>query len=740
MENIIQANSNNQRKKIFNSEQLEAIQHIYGPLLILAGAGTGKTTVVVNRIANILEKKIAFPSNILAVTFTNKASNEMKERLLAISPEAKNVNIGTFHSIMLRILRSHISVLNNGINSNFMIIDVSEQLQIIKKIMQEQNIDLKIYSHKLIHSIIMRIKDKGLNNFTINRDDYTIKIVNLLDVIFPIYQNKLQKSNLIDFGDILSHARDILLKDSNILKYYQDKFKFIHIDEYQDTNFIQYELIKLLTNKESYNICCVGDDDQSIYGWRGAELTHILKFQDDFPSAKIVKLEQNYRSSKAILESATGLIQNNKTRYKKSLWTGKSLDNDKIKIISSLNEIDEADLVTHLIQDIKLKENFNYSDCAILLRSSFQTRSFEEQLISKNIPYRIIGSIKFYERAEIKDALAYIRICINPNNDIALERIINKPKRSVGNISLAKIREYASKKDLSLYHAIKRIIFTNEIRSLTTVENIKKFSNLIDFTNQKYQEEKPADVTYFLLKNSGYLDFMSKNGENKIAVDNATENINELVKAISEFNTIDQFIEHITLVTDTQNSENSDFNKVNVMTIHAAKGLEFEAVFLSGWEEGVFPNQRCINEEGTKGLEEERRLAYVAITRAKKYLYITYAQTRRVFADITQSIVSRFIEEIPQTHVAEYTSEDFLGKFTRSNFLSDEKKNPKNLLNSKKSNYNISKNTPQNLIGKKVQHVKFGNGLIVRENDNNLEIVFEKLGLKIIKRDYIKML
>ncbi len=728
-----------------NDKQIEAVEHDKGPLLVLAGAGTGKTTVLTHRIFSILNKNIAKPSNILAMTFTNKASNEMQNRLkYMIQEEVNYLSIGTFHSVALKILRPNISFLKNKIDSNFTIIDQAEQILCIKNIMLQENIDIKFYLPKIIYTIIMRLKDKNVLPETALLQAQEDRQVDLIAKrIYPLYQAVLQKSNLLDFGDILLYSYQLLLTNESLLRLYQEKFQYVHVDEYQDTNLIQYLFLKLIVDKGKdniKNICCVGDDDQSIYGWRGAELSHILRFEKDFPNAKIIKLEENYRSSKSILQGANSLISNNKTRYKKLLWTGREIGN-KIKIISCIDEFDESNIITSLILKLKQEKklNNNSDQYAILVRSSFQTRAFEEAFIAKAIPYKIIGSIRFYERAEIKDIVSYIRLSINYNDDLALERIINKPRRSIGVVTLNKIKKYAIENKISMFGAIEDLINKKFIRSETTLKNLKDFIELIKFLNFEYKNSNHIETTNLLLSKSKYLDFLSNSnvGQSEVMV----ENINEMLRAISDFTNIYQFIEHISLVTENPMINDVDF-MVSIMTIHAAKGLEFDAVFLSGWEEGIFPNQKALSDEKSLGLEEERRLAYVSMTRAKKELYITYAQTRRLFKDIIQSVPSRFIKEIPEKNVILLSSNEMV----ENSFSNIQEKSFSGFYNRKKQIYMQQKPQAQKetnkslLLGRRVEHSKFGHGVIVKAFEDNLEIVFEKIGLKTVKKCYVTVI
>lgn len=646
-----------------NPQQLAASLHVEGSLLVLAGAGTGKTKVLTTRIANIIDKKTARPENILAVTFTNKAAREMQDRISSII-DCYGLNIGTFHSIAAKILRQQAEHLNIGLDSRFSIINQDDQIKLIKEIVKQENIDSQKYTPKLLHIIISKWKDQGILPYKMSESDIKLPIHKIAKFVYEIYQKNLLISNVVDFGDLLLYNNELFIKNPEILKYYQDQFKYILIDEYQDTNAVQYLWARMLAAK-SKNICCVGDDDQSIYGWRGAEVGNILRFEKDFPNATIIKLEQNYRSTSEILAAASSVIDNNKNRHSKTLWTNKR-EGGKIKIISCWNDKEEARFVVSEIDKLIENNKHNASDIAILVRASFQTRAFEEVFISNAIPYKIIGGLKFYERMEIRDLLAYIRITINNNDNLALERIINTPRRSIGNSSLKLIKEYALDHNLPVFHAIKTMLdqgmFKNKVKA-----NLDKLISNIEVWGKKYTEEPALNVTKLLLEESGYLGMLQE--EKTDESQGRIENINEMLRAIAEFSNIQDFIEHSSLVMENEELESNFGGSVTLMTLHSAKGLEFDLVFLPGWEEGVFPHQKSLNEEGEKGLEEERRIAYVGITRAKKDIYISYAESRRIFYEIVRSTPSRFLMEIPSEVCIKTSSTkqlNYLG--TRHNF------------------------------------------------------------------------
>ncbi len=710
---------------ILNLPQQEAVETTEGPVLVLAGAGTGKTKVLTSRIAYIIENNFAYPSQILAVTFTNKAAREMQERVNNLIP-SEGLYIGTFHSIATRILRSHIHLLDNGMDRNFTIINQDDQIKLVKNIATQINIDIKKYPPKLIYSIISKWKDQGIKPDQINDSDVTNYEGRIAKDVYFQYQKQLQDSNVADFGDLLLYCNQILINNPEILEYYQDKFKYILIDEYQDTNSVQYIWARMLASKHK-NICCVGDDDQSIYSWRGAEVKNILRFEHDFPSAKIIKLEQNYRYSSYILKAASCVISHNKNRHAKNLWTQREKE-EKIKIVACSNEKEEARFVGSTVTNFLKSNKYLVNQIAILVRAGFQTRAFEEVFISNALPYQIIGGLRFYERMEIRDLLAYIRLSVNKNDNIAFERIINVPKRSIGDVTLKKIKNKALENGISAFNALEMMLKELEFKGKVQ-ESLAHFVALINKAFDGYKDQKPYDVTKRILEESGYLQSLKeeKNDESRARI----ENINEMLRAIGDSGSINDFIEHASLVMDNEVLESDFGGTVKIMTLHAAKGLEFDLVFLPGWEEGIFPHQKAILEQGIKGLEEERRIAYVGITRAKKELFITYADSRRVFNEYSKSVPSRFLLEIP---------DEICHKISMMNKL--------NYLGSKhnfyfSNNQQFRKNSAEKFLdkrpGSKVEHAKFGQGIVVKKIGDSLDIVFEKNGFKTIKEDYVTL-
>lgn len=627
---------------LLNEQQQRAVLHTEGALLLLAGAGTGKTKVLTSRIANIICKNLSSPQNILAVTFTNKAAKEMSERVNNLI-NCYGLNIGTFHSMATKILREQVEHLGLNLNGRFTIIDRDDQLRLIKDIIKQNDLDTKRYLPRIIHSIISRWKDQGILPHKLSDSDTKFPIQKVAKLVYDGYQKNLLLSNVVDFADLLLYNNELFIKNHEILKYYQHKYQYILIDEYQDTNVVQYLWARMLAGHWK-NICCVGDDDQSIYGWRGAEVGNILRFEKDFPDATVIKLEQNYRSTYPILVAASSVINNNKNRHAKTLWTDKS-SGEKIKIISCWNDKEEAKYVISEIAKLVREGKYIAGNMAILVRAGFQTRSFEEAFISSAIPYKIIGGLRFYERMEIKDVLAYIRISINQNDNLALERIINVPRRAIGNSTLSRIKTYALEHNISNFSAIKQMLENQEFKAKMH-ESLTKFITTIEEWNTRYTIEIPLEVTKAILDESGYLDMLREDKTDEVGA--RIENINEMLRAIAEFNDIHEFVEHSSLVMENETLETSYGGAVTIMTLHSAKGLEFDVVFLPGWEEGVFPYQKSLDEEGEKGLEEERRIAYVGITRAKKDLYITYAESRKIFFDIVRPLPSRFLAEIPE--------------------------------------------------------------------------------------------
>ena len=721
-----------------NNQQKLAVTSTEGPLQVLAGAGSGKTKVLTTRIAHLIKEKKCFGQQILCVTFTNKAANEMRERVLKLV-NSKSVAfpwLGTFHSICNKMLRRNAEAV--GLKSNFTIIDTLDQIKLIKNILESENIDIKQNPPKQIAYYIDQWKNKSLlpKDIILKNQDFNLN--NALK-IYKVYQKRLQIMNCVDFGDLILHVVTILKNFEDIKKIYQKNFKYILVDEFQDTNFVQNLWLKLLTADKN-NICVVGDDDQSIYSWRGAEVKNILEFKTNFKSIITVRLEQNYRSTKNILSSATSLISNNKDRLTKEIWSDLG-DGNKVKIKSYFDGVSEANGISDVIEQY-LTSKYKLNSISILVRAAFQTRELEERFIKIGLPYRIIGGLKFYERAEIKDALGYLRLINQSNDDISFERIINTPKRSIGNNSVKKIHQYAKQKGLCLLDASQEILKENILKP-KTVKNLKTFiTNMISWKKNSKTFDHIA-LLETVLDESGYTSMLKT--EKTPEADAKLENLKELKTSMKNYTSLDDFLENISLQTAID--EKWDGEKINIMTIHSAKGLEFDAVFLPGWEEGLFPHQKSIDEKGAEGIEEERRLAYVAITRAKQELYISFANQRKFYGrqndnyDFYSSIQSRFIDEInsefTEISIDESSEDDFI--FDQDYSAESKKNSPgwnrlkNNIKNSDKNRVKtitLTENLTKYTVGETVMHQGFGKGKIIHIDGNKLLVNFYEGGEK----------
>ncbi len=746
-----------------NPPQREAVLTTEGPVLVLAGAGTGKTAALTARLAHLIYTRKAWPSEVLAVTFTNKAAREMRERVGAhIGPAVEGMPwLGTFHSIGAKMLRRHAELV--GLKSNFTIIDTDDQIRLIKQIIQAAEIDDKRYPAKQLAGLIDRWKNRGLNPQDLDAGDSEAYADGRGQDMYRLYQERLKTLNACDFGDLLLHILNLLKNDRQVLEEYQKRFKYILVDEYQDTNSSQYLWLRLLA-QERKNICCVGDDDQSIYSWRGAEVANILRFEKDFPGAKIVKLEQNYRSTPQILAAASGLIDANSDRLGKTLWT--DLDaGDAVQVLGVWDGPEEARRVGEEIESLQQK-GVSLNDVAILVRAQFQTREFEDRFISIGMPYRIIGGFRFYERAEIRDALAYLRIINQPADDLAFERIVNTPKRGLGDKSVEKIHRLARATGTPLSHAASEIVQTDELAARARsslaelMQNIGRWRDMIG-------ESSPAELARILLDESGYTTALQ--AERSVEASGRLENLSELARAMEEYETLGDFLEHVSLVMD--NDASAEEAKVTIMTIHAAKGLEFQHVFLVGWEEGVFPSQRALDEGGMASLEEERRLAYVAITRARQKCTILHAANRRIYGQWTSSIPSRFIEELPEEHIEEDSSMSGGASMWRANFSerddpfahiaasAPERAQhrgpgwkraasltggydpvPQRISENRRSAVSLgNKGRSDIAVGDRVFHQKFGYGIVAEQEGNKLEIDFETSGRKRVLDSFVEL-
>ena len=629
--------------KNLNKAQKEAVTYLDGPLLIVAGAGSGKTKVLTTRIANIIKEKKAFANQILAVTFTNKAAKEMQIRVSKIlGSSAIGLSwLGTFHSICAKLLRKHASAAN--LNSNFTIIDSDDQIRLVKNICKSENVDVKKLSPKYILAIIDRWKNKGFypDEVVINKKDVYEKTIL---PIYKIYQQKLTDLNSCDFGDLILHSVKILEENTDVREIYKKNFKYIMVDEYQDTNFIQNKWLNLLVDNNK-NICCVGDDDQSIYSWRGAEIKNFLEFDKIYDNTKVIRLEQNYRSTQNILSTASDLISNNENRVGKTLETTME-DGDLVSLNCFKNGKDESIGISDEIE--KIKKKFSLNNIAILVRAIFQTREFEERFLKIGMPYRILGGTKFYERAEIKDCVAYLRLVYQEKDDLAFERIVNNPKRSIGETTLKDIHTFSKKNSLCLEISAKRMIDQNLIKPKAKV-GLNIFLDLIYKWRNDLRKKgiNHVKLLQLILDESGYSAKLKSKKD--LENENRLENIKELLSAMKEFDNLESFLEHVSLATSID--QDWEGEKINMMTMHSSKGLEFDIVFLPGWEEGLFPHQKSIEEKGQNGLEEERRLAYVGITRARKKVIISFSMNRFYQGDWIDSIASRFINELPEKNL-----------------------------------------------------------------------------------------
>ena len=730
-----------------NEPQKDAVFHNEGPMLVLAGAGTGKTGVLTTRLIRILMEKRALPGEILSVTFTNKAANEMKER---ITNQIGNLStglkwLGTFHSIGAQILRFHPEKVD--LEGNFIILDTDDQTRLLKQIIKDENIDDKRWPAKQLLNLIDKWKNKGLYPEDISANDGDYYANGKGQKLYKIYQQRLKFFNASDFGDLILECIRLFENNPDILNTYQRRFKFILVDEYQDTNFSQHKLLKLISGEEK-NICCVGDDDQSIYSWRGAEVSNILKFERDFTNAKVIRLEENYRSTGHILSAASKLIENNESRLGKTLWTG-SGEGEKVIIKSVWDGEEEARQITSELEKMSLK-NINLDETAILVRASYQMREFEDRFISVGLPYKVIGGPRFYERKEIRDVNAYLRLAVRPEDSLALERVINTPKRGIGETSVKKIRDHSKINNLPMIESIKDLLSENIFKGKAQ-NSLEKLVNLINHWNQLIIEEDKVDIAEIIVEDSGYLE-MLKN-EKSVTSEGRIENIYELFRSLEPFENIRSYLEHISLVMEIDS--NNAGKKVSLMTLHAAKGLEFDYIFLPGWEEGVFPNQRAIDEGGIESLEEERRLAYVGITRAKKKSSIFYAANRRIHNQWISSMPSRFVSELPEdnteTDLSNYSGEKELFREQEfTDFDQSDYETPgwerakynsevKVIDHQETANKNLYNDSPFKL-GSKVIHKKFGKGKILSIDGKKLTINFGESGTRKVMENFVEAL
>jgi DNA helicase-2/ATP-dependent DNA helicase PcrA len=744
-----------------NPPQREAVLTTEGPVLVLAGAGTGKTAALTARLAHLIATRKAWPSQILAVTFTNKAAREMKERVSTISGGAIEGMpwLGTFHSVAARMLRSHAELV--GLQSNFTILDTDDQLRVLKQLISAANLDEKRWPARQLAGLIDRWKNRGWTPQQVDAGEAEGFAAGRGAELYAQYQERLKTLNVCDFGDLLLHMLIIFRGHPDVLERYRERFLYLLVDEYQDTNQGQYEWLKLLAEPRR-NLCCVGDDDQSIYSWRGAEVANILRFEKDFPGAKIVRLEQNYRSTSHILSAADGLIAHNSGRLGKTLWTDAG-DGEKVRVIGIWDGPEEARRIGEEIESHQIRGG-SLDDVAILVRAQFQTREFEERFIAIGLNYQIIGGFRFYERAEIRDAIAYLRLIQQPADDLAFERIVNQPKRGLGDKAVATVHRFARDSQQPLLTAAAAILGTDELtpqarRSLGNfVGDIARWRGMA--TTLPHPE-----LARILLDESGYTAMLQADRSAESA--GRLENLAELARAMEEYESLQAFLEHVSLVMDNDEARQGD--RVTIMTIHAAKGLEFDVVYLPGWEEGVFPSQRALDEGGLAALEEERRLAYVALTRARRKATIMHAANRRIYGQWTSSIPSRFLGELPKEHIDEETtmtggeslwraqwserSDPFahLGpaqamrastrgpgwqRASRGAFNPE----PQRVIEARASAISLGNKGRDDLeLGQRVFHGKFGYGTITAIEGNKLEIDFEHAGRKKVLDSFVSV-
>ena len=710
-----------------NPEQREAVEALDGPVLVLAGAGTGKTRVLTTRFAHILLSRRAFPSQVLAVTFTNRAAKEMRERVAAIiGGPAEGLWLGTFHALCARMLRRHAELV--GLTSSFNILDTDDQLRLLKQVMEAARIDIKRWAPPALMGIIQRWKDRGLTPARITAADDTDFAGGAARRIYADYQDRLRAVNAADFGDLLMHMTEILRDHADVLADYHRRFRYILVDEYQDTNTVQYLWLRLLA-QGNHNICCVGDEDQSIYSWRGAEIENILRFERDFPGARVIRLERNYRSTEQILAAASTLIAHNETRLGKTLRSGhEDATGEKVEIIGLWDSDEEARMVGDRVDSLR-RSGESLAEMAVLFRTGAQTRPVEERLITLGIPYRVLGGLRFYERQEIRDAIAYARLLHQPADDLAFERIVNLPRRGVGPTALRQLHETARERQIPLYAATEALVTEGTLKGKLR-DNLREL--LANFTHWRASIARDGHVTTLqaMLDESGYTEMWRQ--DKSPDAPGRLENLKEFVRALADFDSLAGFLDHVSLVME--NEQNAEGDRATLMTLHAAKGLEFDTVFLPGWEEGLFPSQRTMDESGAKGLEEERRLAYVGLTRARRLAIVSHAANRRLYANWQSSIPSRFLDELPDEHV----------KRVGSAIMERERRMTAPPVFS--SAFPVTARRPRVIeaweqparpergekfaVGTRVFHQKFGMGTVTRAEDDKLDIAFDHAGDK----------
>lgn len=738
-----------------NPAQRDAVEKTEGPVLILAGAGSGKTRVLTSRMAYLIEDKGVQPANILAITFTNKAANEMRERVeQEIGSDTKDMWISTFHSCCVRILRKDINRI--GYNRSFVIYDSADQITLVKDCLKELNLSDKVFEPRAVISYISGAKDKLQTPKEFKHINLSDNRMSKVADIYALYQDRLKRNSALDFDDLIFKAVELLKSNEEVLDYYRSRFKYIMVDEYQDTSKAQYELIKLLA-KEHQNICVVGDDDQSIYGWRGADIRNILEFEKDYENVHVVKLEQNYRSTQVILDAANTVISNNIERKRKKLWSEKK-EGELIKIQLAENEVEEADFIADTIAQISTKQSRPYKDFAILYRANVQGRSIEDALNRSQIPYNIYGGTKFYERKEIKDLLAYLKVIQNPQDDISLKRIINVPRRGIGLRTIEKIEDRANLKQESIYSVLIDVDTNSEI-STKARASINGFVDIIA-TLRTIREVYPVSkLIEKILDTTGYLDELEeskkKAGKDLVSkseeIQDRIDNLNEFISIAIEFEQnsedkdLETFLTGVALSAEPNNEEEND--RVSLMTIHTSKGLEFPVVFLTGMEEGLFPISRALRSMNDSEIEEERRLCYVGITRAKEQLFMTMTKKRTLYGKTNHSIASRFMEELPEDNIKKLyatntetiyskASYNILDKYTKKYMGTMSKSTAAKNVNATVKD-NIKETNPDDIkLGSKVHHPKFGIGTVVSVVGSDVTIAFDKQGIKKINKEY----
>jgi len=714
-----------------NPEQRDAVEALDGPVLVLAGAGTGKTRVLTTRFAHILLSRRAFPSQVLGVTFTNRAAREMRERIAAMLGEpAEGLWLGTFHALCARMLRRHAELV--GLTSSFNILDTDDQLRLLKQVMEAARIDAKRWAPPALMAIIQRWKDRGLTPARVTAAEDSDFAGGQARQLYGEYQARLRALNTADFGDLLLHMTEILRDHADVLADYHRRFRYILVDEYQDTNTVQYLWLRLLAQGVgggNHNICCVGDEDQSIYSWRGAEIENILRFERDFPGARVVRLERNYRSTEPILAAASGLIAHNEARLGKTLRAGATdAGGDKVEVVGLWDSDEEARMVGDRIEALR-RAGESLAEMAVLVRTGAQTRAVEDRLITLGVPYRVIGGLRFYERAEIRDAIAYARLLHQPADDLAFERIVNVPRRGVGNTALRQLHEAARARGIPLYAAAEALVAEGLLKGKLR-DSLRELLAGFDRWRAQLAREGHVLTLQAMLDESGYTEMWRQ--DKSVEAPGRLENLKEFVRALADFETLAGFLDHVSLVME--NEQNAEGERASLMTLHAAKGLEFDTVFLPGWEEGLFPSQRTMDESGAKGLEEERRLAYVGLTRARRRAIVSHAANRRLYANWQSSIPSRFIDELPEEHVqrtgsAAMQRERMIGAppvfssafplHARRPRVSEAWEQPAR-----------AERADKIPVGTRVFHQKFGMGTVTRAEDDKLDIAFDHAGDK----------